>query len=127
MPNFLKCRIPVETNLNCNLWRTYLKDYWDQQLPDLLQFGFPLDFYRDSDLSSSSANHASAIEFQADVDTYIHEELKYGAIWGPFDDPPFPVHISPLMHREKQNSATRRTIVGPRRPWSMILSTSVNI
>ena len=72
---------------------------------------FPLDFHRDSVLSSSSANHASAIEFQADVDTYINEELKHGAMWGPFDDPHFPVHTSPLMTREKQNSATRRIIV----------------
>ena len=40
VPNFLKCRIPVESDLNANIWRTYLKDYWDQQLPDLLQFGF---------------------------------------------------------------------------------------
>ena len=41
VPNFLKCRIPVEINLNVNIWRSYLKYYWDQQLPDLLQFGFP--------------------------------------------------------------------------------------
>ena len=83
VPNFLKCRIPVETNLNCNTWRTYLKDYWDQQLTDLLQFGFHLDFHRYSVLSSSSANHTSANQFQADVDAYIHEELKHGAIYGP--------------------------------------------
>ena len=42
VPNFLKCCIPVETNLNSSTWRTYLKDYWDQQLPDLVWF--PLDF-----------------------------------------------------------------------------------
>ena len=60
VPNFLKCRIPVETNLKANVWRTHLRNYWDQQLPDLLQFGFPLDFHRDSVLSSSSTNHTSA-------------------------------------------------------------------
>ena len=111
VPNFLKCRIPVETNLNANVWRTHLRNYWDQQLPDLLQFGFPLDFHRDSVLSSSSTNHTSASQFQADVDAYINEELTHGAIYGPFDNPPFPVHISPLMTREKQNSAVRRIIV----------------
>ena len=99
------------TNLNLDTWRTYLKDYWDQQLPDLLQFGFPLDFHRDSVLRSSSANHTSTTQFVVDVDAYIREELEHGAIYGPFDNPPFPVHVSPLMTREKQNSNTRRTIV----------------
>ena len=111
VPNFLKCRIPVETNLNANIWRTYLKDYWDQQLPDLLQFGFPLDFHRGSALTSSYANHSSTDQFQKHVDAYIKEELDHNAIYGPFHEPPFPVHISPLMTREKQNSDVRRTIV----------------
>ena len=30
---------------------------------------------------------------------------------GPFDDPPFPLHISPLMTRDKAGSEKRRTIV----------------
>ena len=111
VPNFFKCRIPVETNLNANVWRIYLKDYWDQQLPDLLQFGFPLDFHRDSIITSSHANHTSANQFHTDVQAYINEELAHGAMCGPYNDPPFPVHISPLMTREKQNSAVRRTIV----------------
>ena len=111
VPNSLKCCIPVETNLNANIWRTYLKDYRDQQLPDLLQFGFPLDFHRDSIITSSHANHTSANQFQTDVQVYINEELVHGAMYGPYNDPPFPVHISPLMTREKQNSAVRRTIV----------------
>ena len=130
VPNFLNCRIPVETNLNSNTWRTYLKDYWDQQLPDLLQFGFPLDFHRDSVLSSSSANHTSVNQFQADVGAYIREELKHGALYGPFDDLSFPVHISPLMTREKQNSTTRWTIVDlswPMGPRLMTLFINANI
>ena len=62
-------------------------------------------------MSCSSANHTSANQFKADVDAYIKEELDHGAIYGPFDNLPFPVHVSPLMTREKQNSTTRRTIV----------------
>ena len=106
VPNFFKCRIPVET---ANVWRTYLKDYWDQQLPDLLQFRFPLD--RDSIITSSYVNYTSANQFHMDVQAYIDEELAHGAMYSPYNDPPFPVHISPLMTREKQNSAVRRTIV----------------
>ena len=43
VPNFLNCRIPVQTQLYPDRWRHYLTDYWDQQLPDLIQYGFPLE------------------------------------------------------------------------------------
>ena len=60
LPNFLGLRIPVETNLNVSSWRKHLVDYFDQQLPDLIEFGFPLDFDRTRDLQSTLVNHASA-------------------------------------------------------------------
>ena len=116
---FQKCRIPAETKLKSDIWRTYFKNYWDQQLPDLLQFVFPLDFHRNIVLNSSSANHTSANQFEKDVNMYIKEELDHGAIYGPFEEPLFPVHVSPPMTREKQNSTTRHTIVNlswPRGP-----------
>ena len=31
-PNFLSLRIPVQSNLSIPAWRSYLKNYWDQQL-----------------------------------------------------------------------------------------------
>ena len=46
LPNFLGLRIPVATNLNVPAWRKYLCNYFDQQLVDLIQYGFPLDFDR---------------------------------------------------------------------------------
>ena len=46
VPNFLKARIPVATQLNPDTWSFYLQDYWDKQLPDLIRYGFPLDFDR---------------------------------------------------------------------------------
>ena len=62
-PNFFGLRIPILSNLNIPSWRIYLEHYWDQQIVDLLEFGFPLDFNRDSDLVSIEENHASAIQF----------------------------------------------------------------
>ena len=56
-------------------------------------------------------NHASAIQYSEQIDQYISEELTYGAIYGPFDQLPFSVHISPLMTRPKQNSDKRHTIM----------------
>ena len=58
-PNFLGCRIPVDSQLNISNWRSYLSNYWDAQLPDLLEFGFPLDFSRKSTIISTEQNHAS--------------------------------------------------------------------
>ena len=40
LPNFLGLRIPVATRLKVDTWRYYLSDYFDQQLSDLIQFGF---------------------------------------------------------------------------------------
>ena len=111
VPNFLNCRIPMKTQWNPDKWCSYLSHYWDQQLPDLIQYGFPLDFNRDSKLISADINHTSAIEHEQHIDQYIDEELKYGDLYGPFQHTPIPVHVSPLMTRAKQNSDKRRTVV----------------
>ena len=59
--NFLGVRIPVQLKLDISCWRDYLHTYWDQQLVDLLEFGFTLDFDRNLDLTSTEDNHSSAI------------------------------------------------------------------
>ena len=110
-PNFLGARIPVVSKLNIDIWKFYLHEYWDQQLVDLLEFGFPLDFDKNTVLVSTEDNHASARHFSSHVQTYIQEELKHGAMLGPFDHKPIPLHVSPFMTRDKADSDTRRTIV----------------
>ena len=60
LPNVLGLRIPVDTNLNVPAWRKYLCNYFDQQLVDLIEYGFPLDFDRTRKLESTLQNHASA-------------------------------------------------------------------
>ena len=86
-------------------------DYFDQQLPDLIEFGFPLDFDRSRDLQSTLVNHASASLYRGHVDKYIQEEVGFQAILGPLDTNPFDVHISPFMIGEKSDSNSRRTIM----------------
>ena len=77
---------------------------------DLLEYGFPLDFDRDAPLMSTEENHASAKNFASHVQTYISEELKHGAMLGPFASKPIQLHISPFMTRDKPESKVRRTI-----------------
>ena len=101
VPNFWGLRIPVKTQLDIAAWRFYLRDYFDQQLLDLSEFGFPLDFDRACSLSSLDDNHTSAVKYPSHVEEYLLEELNHNAILGPLDSPPFPIHVSPFMTREK--------------------------
>ena len=116
-PNFMQARIPVMSQLNVEVWQELLKDYWDQQLLQLLRFCFPLDFNRNGQL------HSSATQYPKDVDAYIQEESSYGAILGPFKENPIKnSHTSPFMTRNKPNSDRRRVIID----LSWPLETSVN-
>ena len=49
LKNFLKATY-VMSQLNVEVWQAPMKDYWDQQLLQLLRFGFPLDFNRNGPL-----------------------------------------------------------------------------
>ena len=46
LPIFWGLRILVQSQLNVKAWIFHLNDYWDQQLVDLIGYGFPLDFDR---------------------------------------------------------------------------------
>ena len=124
-PNFLKCRIPVTSNLKIENWRLYLDKYWDQQIVDLLQYSFPLDFDRQCQLVSTEVNHASAIQNSDHVQQYLQEELTHRAILGPFTQPPFSVHVSPLMVRDKQDSDQKRMIMDLSWPKGLSLNNGV--
>ena len=110
--NFMKSQIQVDSQLKPDIWESYLKDYWDVQLPYLIRYGFPIDFDCISPLKCDEINHQSAINFPDDVKEYLKEETHFKAILGPFKQPPITnLHISPLMTREKPNSTHRRVIV----------------
>ena len=111
LPNFMAARILVQGQLNIKKWKKYLCNYWDNQLIDLLTFGFPLDFDRSVSLHTTLENHKSAQQFPDQVQEYVETEIHHGAILGPFKDPPFKIHVSPLMTRPKHDSNKRRTIL----------------
>ena len=111
-PNFLGLRIPIKSQLNVPEWKNLFANYWDQQLIHLVEFGFPLDFNRSSKLCHDDKNHSSTTDFPADVQTYLEEEIKHGAIMGPYSVNPIPnAHVSPFMTREKSNAPNRRVII----------------
>ena len=126
VPNFLNSRIPVPTQLNPERWYFHLQDYWDKQLPDLINYGFPLDFDRNSILQPTYQNHTSATQHMDQIEKYITEEVNYRAIYGPFQQLPFPVHISPLMTCPKQNTDKRRTIMDLSWPKGASVNSSIH-
>ena len=112
VPNFLGARIPIQSQLNVQKWHEYLSEYWDQQLLQLVTFGFPLDFNRQCVLKAAKTNHASAVRYPADIQTYLTEEKQYKAILGPFKQNPIQnCHYSPFMTRDKPGSESRRVII----------------
>ena len=103
-PNFMLARIPVKGQLNVEAWCEHLGEYRDQQLLQLIRYGFPLDFNRACDIRSEPGNYKSAVDYPSDIDAYIAEEQKYDAILGPYKQKPIDGgHTSPFMTRAKPN------------------------
>ena len=93
-------------------WKAYLEKYWDKQLLQLIRYGFPLGFDKNTQLISSEINHSSAKKCPEDIAVYLEEEKTFGAILGPFQNPPISdLHVSPFLTREKPGANSRRVIV----------------
>ena len=87
--------------------RSLLVDYKDDQICDLLEFGFPIGFQgnRSEILQSVEKkdlwkfkNHKGAEEFPLEMLQYLEKESQNDAIIGPFRTRPFEagMKISPL-------------------------------
>ena len=110
--NYAGVRRRVPSGLNIEAWRRYLGTYTDVNLPEFLEYGWPVHFDRLQPLVAADKNHFSAQAYPEHVDYYIETELAHGALLGPFAGPPVVgAHTSPLMSREKKDSEHRRIIV----------------
>ena len=99
--NFLGLKIPLQGQMNVQQWENKLVGYWDMQLLELIRYGFPIDFNRQSPLRWEDKNHNSQ-----DVDAYLSEELEFSAIMGPYDKSPIEnCHFSPFLTRENCNAS----------------------
>ena len=111
-PNYRGLQVPVHSKLNYQKWSQYLTEYWDWELPLLIKYGFPLDFDRKTHIVSEKINHKSATQYPGHVDFYLEEEIRHGAMLGPFSEPPIQnLHTSPFMTRDKSSSDKRRVII----------------
>ena len=102
--NFQHCRIRVNEKVNVNFMRVMLRNYYDLEASEFLEFGFPIGFeVSTSDLHTKDQiwqykNHKGAVEFPNDINAYILKESSQKAILGPFTSNPFQDNliISPL-------------------------------
>ena len=88
----------------------------DNDLVDLLQYGFPINYSRSKLPCVPFTNHHSARAHPHAVDKYITKELSAGGLIGPFDSNPLtsPVILSPLQSVEKKvadDPLARRIVV----------------
>ena len=126
--NFQGPRIPVNKTWNFPLLESLLRGYHDQQVIDLLKYGFPLDRDPDSQLEMSGQNHMGAVRYPTHIDKYIKTEIEKGATIGPFPSIPFkgPVAISPLSTREKRDTDDRRIIMDCSWPLGVSLNDGIS-
>ncbi|XP_021354869.1 uncharacterized protein LOC110451275 [Mizuhopecten yessoensis] len=111
-----------------------LTEYKDQELCDLIEFGFPLGFHEDinapvgirpHDTESActehfefgpqdiTVNHKGAIDYPKQMDEYLKREVEAEAILGPLEVNPLstPIKLSPLNSVPKRDSKERRIIL----------------
>ena len=110
--NYKGCRISIGSTFNIPLWQEKLRNYHDQHIVNLLQFGFPLGIKERHRLRRSKVtNHSSAAQFPKEVKEFIQTELQHGTLLGPFSNPPHSeYHCSPIMTQPKDVNK-RRVIV----------------
>ena len=86
--NIDKCRIPVVSNWNFEYLSKKLKNYHDQEVVDLLKFGFPIECKVQGSMQVP-ANHTGADQHPEQIRYYIKTELNKGTLIGPFHTNPW--------------------------------------
>lgn len=114
LPNAMKARQLLPSNLNIDNWEKYIDDSPDErELLSFIKYGFPLGYMGPTSDTEGISNHKSATDFPIQVDHFISKELDMGGIMGPLVKPPFKewCHVSPLMSREKRGTSEGRVII----------------
>ena len=103
VPNYQAARIPIKSGLNIEAWEHYLHGYSDKRLLQYIKFGYPLSLINPHELCNKEiTNHYSACQYPKQVQEYLDNERKLGAILSPIQNVKHEqVHCSPLLTRPK--------------------------
>ena len=112
LPNYKGVRIPVNSNINIEFIRENLKKYFDEEIVQYLEFGWPIGVTGEPPNKTRVQNHAGARNFPEFIDSYIIKEIQHKAILGPYEENPFEsnIFVSPLNSVPKEGNS-RRIIV----------------
>ena len=113
IPNYRGVKWDIPSGLNIDQWLANQHKFSDKSLIDLLRYGFPASYEITSKPVCNLSNHSSAVSHKAHVEHYLHTELGFNALLGPFDTPPFDewCRTNPLLTRPKQDTDKRRVIL----------------
>ena len=113
LPNYMSVKREVPSQLKCDNWDKYLKDYHDAEMVQFLRYGWPVTYTVPLPPRPVLENHASATRHAGVVKAFIAKELDKNALIGPFAEPPFTpwTQTSPLMTRDKPDGSGKRVIV----------------
>ena len=128
-PNFLGCRLKVESGLNVDRFRELAEGCRDQVALDFLEFGFPINYEPVTNFNTRVVkNHAGARDFPKLVDNHIMQERDRGWIAGPFNSNPLsaPLAISPLNTVPKDQGKDRRFIMDLSAPLGGSVNTGID-
>ena len=89
LPNYLSARVPVPSGLIMCNWRWLLKNYYDSQLSDFLEFLRPSDYTGMIPSILTSRNHNEPAEHNKWITKFIHTEIEHSTLLGPFTEAPF--------------------------------------
>lgn len=111
--NFMSARIPLPTKVNVEYLREELNTYYDKEILQFLEFGWPISYMHRSLPNSKPRNHRGAKLYPHHVDQFIATEIGHHATIGPFISNPFefPITVSPLNTAPKHSPGGRRVIV----------------
>ena len=113
VPNFREAKIPLPSPFNFDFITEELHGYPDQQLIDLLKYGFPLGHNGLTGVNKIPKNHLGATQFPLHMRELLQKDVEYRATIGPFEVPPFTegLCLSPLNSVAKRDSDRHRLIV----------------
>ena len=117
--NWQQARIAVNNTWNLDQMEEWLHGYHDNRLMEYLRFGWPLNAANTAQDASVPRNQAGARDHPEEIRTYLKNELKEGAIIGPFKRNPFGkfARFSPLDTRPKRDSDELRVILNLSYPF----------
>ena len=107
-------KVPLlDPPFSAEVWRKALGSYFDApELVAALLYGWDMDFFQVPHPKDAHRNNGSAEQFPEHVLHYVHDELAYGCLVGPFKpgELTFPFYRSPFGSVDKKKSFWRRIV-----------------